>query len=153
MLFWIVEVHAEGKQIKYGLLCIQQEWLTLVWKLVEYNFNYLTYLCKDVRCKRSKQTVNGSQDRYTIPSCWNNLLRDKQIICLHQADYMRRNWVLIKVLSMKQTIYQKLRNSNGNTFIFSSLDCCFRRSKFNKTRTPRSLSHSISVPSLLPSPL
>ena len=85
------------KNIKYGLLCIQQEWLTLVWKLVEYNFNYLTYLCKDVRCKRSKQTVNGSQDRYTIPSCWNNLLRDKQIICLHQADYMRRNWVLIKV--------------------------------------------------------
>ena len=41
----------------------------LVWKLVEYTFNHSAYLCKDVRCERSKQTVNASQDRYKIPSC------------------------------------------------------------------------------------
>ena len=28
----------------------------LVWKLVEYTFNHLTYLSKDVRCERSKQS-------------------------------------------------------------------------------------------------
>ena len=37
-----------------------------------------------------KQTVNASQDRYKIPSCWNNLFRDKQIICLRQADSASR---------------------------------------------------------------
>ena len=62
----------------------------LVWKLVEYTFNNWTYLRKDVRCERSKQTINASQDRYKIPSCWNNLLRDKQIICLRQADSVSR---------------------------------------------------------------
>ena len=38
------------------------------------------------RSLRKKQTVNASQDRYKIPSCWNNLFWDKQIICLRQAD-------------------------------------------------------------------
>ena len=50
----------------------------LVWKLVEYTFNNWIYLCKDVRCERSKQTVTVSQDRYKIPSCLSNLLRDEQ---------------------------------------------------------------------------
>ena len=62
----------------------------LVWKLVECTFKHWTYLCKDVCCERSKQTVNASQDRYKIPSCWNNLFRDKQIICLRQADSASR---------------------------------------------------------------
>ena len=48
----------------YASDSIQQESLPLVWKLVEYTFNNWTYLCKDVRCERSKQTVNSSQDRY-----------------------------------------------------------------------------------------
>ena len=63
---------------------------SLVWKLVECTFKHWTYLCKGVCCERSKQTVNASQDRYKIPSCWNNLFRDKQIICLRQADSASR---------------------------------------------------------------
>ena len=39
---------------------IQQERLPLVWKLVEYTLNHYTCLFKDVRCERSKQTVNAS---------------------------------------------------------------------------------------------
>ena len=39
---------------------------------------------------RVKQTVNASQDRYNIQSCWNNLFQDKQIICLRQADSASR---------------------------------------------------------------
>ena len=47
-----------------------------------------------------------------------------------------------KSSSIKQTIYQKLHNLNGNTFSFSlhvcllfisPLDCCFRRLEFNNT--------------------
>ena len=90
-----------------------------VWKLVEYTFNYQTYLCKGFRCERSKQTVNASQDWYKIPSCWNKLFRDKQILCLRQADYIPRNVLLINV------IYQKLLNANGNTFSFIPHLCCF----------------------------
>ena len=59
---------------------------------------------------------------------------------------------------MKQTIYQNLCDSNGNTFSFIPhvlffilrLDCCFRRSEFNNTRTLTYLSYSIKVPSLPP---
>ena len=86
----------------------------LIWKLVEYTFNHQTYLCKRVRYERSKHTVTVSQDLYKIPSCWNNLFQDKQIICLRQADYMRRNSLLINV--SVQAIYQTLCNSNGNSF-------------------------------------
>ena len=67
-----------------------------------------------------------------------------------------------KSSSMKQTIFQKLRNSKGNTFTFifhvlffvSPLDCCFRRLEFNNTRTKASpsLSFSIRVLSLPPLP-
>ena len=51
----------------------------------------------DIHCERSKQTVNASQDWYKIPSCWNKFFQHKQIVCLRQADYMRRNSLLIKV--------------------------------------------------------
>ena len=68
----------------------------LVWKLVEYTLSHWSYPCKGVRCERSKQTVHASQDRYKIPSYWNNLFRDKEIIRLRQADYVRRNSLLIK---------------------------------------------------------
>ena len=40
--------------------------------------------------QESKKTVNASQDRYNIQSCWNNLFQDKQIICLCQADSASR---------------------------------------------------------------
>ena len=44
-------------------------------------FNDKTFVVKE-----AKQTVNASQDQYNIPSWWNNLFQDKQIICLCQAD-------------------------------------------------------------------
>ena len=34
---------------------------------------------------------------YKIPLYWNNLFQDKQIICLRQADGMRRNSLLIDI--------------------------------------------------------
>ena len=37
---------------------------------------------------------------------------------IQQADYMRRNSLLIKVQVKNKTIYQKLANSIGNTFSF-----------------------------------
>ena len=69
----------------------------LVWKLVEYIFNQQACLCNGVCCEKRKQTVNASQDRREIPSCWNNLFWDKQITCSRQADYMQRNSLSIKV--------------------------------------------------------
>ena len=65
----------------------------------EYTFNHSTYLRQDVRCERSKQTVNASQDRYNRDEItyfeMNRLYAYvKQI---QQADYMRRNSLLIKV--------------------------------------------------------
>ena len=73
----------------------------LVWKLLEYTFNHCTYLCKDVRCERSKQTVNASQDLYNIPSWWNKTYFEMNRLYayveqIQQADYMRRNSFLIK---------------------------------------------------------
>ena len=75
----------------------KRDW-PLVWKLVEYSFNNLTNLCQDILYKRSKQTVNASHDQYKIPLCWNNLFQEKQILWIHQADYMQRNSLLIKIL-------------------------------------------------------
>ena len=89
----------------YASDSIQQESLPLVWKLVEYTFNNWTYLCKDVRCERSKQTVNSSQDRYKIPSCWNTLFEVNRLYAyvkqIQQADYMRKNLLLIKAQEYK----------------------------------------------------
>ena len=72
-LFQIVEVYNEEKQ-------------------TEHSF---AYLCKDVRWERSEQSVNADQDRCKIPLHWNSLFRDEQIVCLHQAVYMRGNSLLI----------------------------------------------------------
>ena len=103
--------------------------------------------------------MNASQDRY----------KDSRLKCLHRADCMRRNSLLINV----QTIYQKLRNSNGNTFSFIPHVCYFSYLSWitaskglglttlfstkmmweeiaRRTSTP--VSHSIRVPSLLSSP-
>ena len=88
----------------------------LVWKLVEYTFNHYTNQCKGVRYERSKQTVNASQEQYKIPSCLNDLLR--------QADYMRRNSLLIKNTKNDHR-YQKLHYSNGNIFSFILHLCYF----------------------------
>ena len=51
------------------------------------------------RCSLRKNQTNckSSQDRYKIPLCWNNSFRDKQIICLRPAEYIRKNSLLIKV--------------------------------------------------------
>ena len=76
-------------------------WLN--WKLAKYTFNHCTYLCKDNRCERRKQTVNASQKsksvrfhRAEITYFETNRLYAyiKQIL---QADNMRRNSLLIKV--------------------------------------------------------
>ena len=76
---------------------IQQEILPVSLKLVEYAFDHQIYPWKNVHCETSKQTVDASQDWYKISLCWNNLFRDKQIICLRQADCMRRSSLLVKV--------------------------------------------------------
>ena len=69
-----------------------------------------------------KQTVNASQDRYKIPSCWNNLFQGEQIVYLRQTDSASRlyakEFFFDKSSRVKQTIYQKLCNSNENTFSF-----------------------------------
>ena len=101
LLLQIGEVYNEAKQTVYSLcmpvIVFSRGDCPLVLKLVDYTFNHKTYLCTDVCCKRSKQTVNAGRDWYKIPSCRNNLFRDKQIVCLRQIDYMRRNSLLIKV--------------------------------------------------------
>ena len=73
----------------------------LVWKLVEYTFNNWTYLCKDVLAKEankvSMQVKIGIRfHRAEITYFEINRLYAyvKQI---QQADYMRRNLLLIKV--------------------------------------------------------
>ena len=62
------------------------------------------------------QDVN--QDRHNIPSWWNNLFRNEQIICLREADSASRlygkEFTFDKSSSIKLTIYQKLAHSNGN---------------------------------------
>ena len=57
----------------------------------------MTYICKDVRCERSKQTVNATQDQYMILSRENNLFQYKHIISLRQVYYKQRNSLLIQV--------------------------------------------------------
>ena len=88
LLLQIIEVYNEEKHwIQFTpVILSSKRGCQLVWKLAEYTFNHYTYICKKVRCEKSKQTVNVSQDRYKISSCWNNLFQDKQIICLCQAD-------------------------------------------------------------------
>ena len=93
----------------------------LLWKLVEYTFNHWTSICKDVRCKRSKQLINASQDRCEIPLCWNNLFLDKQIVCLRQADYMRRNSLLIKYI--KNRLFTKNCITQTEILLVSFLMC------------------------------
>ena len=85
----------------YASDSIQQESLPLVWKLVEYTFNNWTYLCKDVLAKEankvSMQVKIGIRfHRAEITYFEINRLYAyvKQI---QQADYMRRNLLLIKV--------------------------------------------------------
>ena len=68
----------------------------LVWMLVEYAFNHSLCLCKDVRCGKSKQTVNASQDGIRFHRTEITYF-EINIICLRQADYIRRNSFLIKV--------------------------------------------------------
>ena len=103
----------------------------LDWNLVEYTFNHYTYLRRNVRCKRSKPTVNANQDRYNITWRWNNLFWDGQIIRLRQAYSASRlcakEFTFDKSSSIKQTIYQNLANSNGNTFNFIPHVCYFSR--------------------------
>ena len=93
----------------------------LLWKLVEYTFNHWTSICKDVRYKRSKQLINASQDRCEIPLYWNNLFLDKQIVCLRQADYMRRNSLLIKYI--KNTLFNKNCITQTEILLVSFLMC------------------------------
>ena len=50
--------------IVYASDSIQQERLPVTLKLVEYTFDHQIYPWKDVRCERSKQTVDASQDWY-----------------------------------------------------------------------------------------
>ena len=94
----------------------------LVWKLVEYTFNRQTYIYKDVRCERSKQTVNANLDsiaEITYFEINRVYTYAKQI---QQADNMQKKFTFDKSSSI---IYQKLRNSNGNTFSFIPHVCCF----------------------------
>ena len=55
---------------------------------------------------------------------------------LTQSRLYAKEFIFDKRSYIKQTIYQILRNSNGNTcmlFFISHLDCCFRRSQFKNT--------------------
>ena len=62
MLLQIVKVYNGEKEIEYTVYAsdskrgLAERDCLLVWKLVEYTFNHLTYLSKDVRCERSKQS-------------------------------------------------------------------------------------------------
>ena len=62
MLLQIVKVYNGEKEIDYTVYAsdskrgLAERDCLLVWKLVEYTFNHLTYLSKDVRCERSKQS-------------------------------------------------------------------------------------------------
>ena len=62
MLLQIVKVYNGEKEIEYTVYAsdskrgLAERDCLLVWKLVEYTSNHLTYLSKDVRCERSKQS-------------------------------------------------------------------------------------------------
>ena len=62
MLLQIVKVYNGEKEIEYTVYAsdrkrgLAERDCLLFWKLVEYTFNHLTYLSKDVRCERSKQS-------------------------------------------------------------------------------------------------
>ena len=92
-----------------------------------------------------KQTVKASQDRCKIPSRWNNLFQDKQIICLRQADYMQRNSLLIKVQVLNRLFTKKIRNLNGNTFSFIPHVCYFSYHPWIVSSEDQSLQY-ISLP-------
>ena len=83
----------------------------------------MTFVAKEAK------KLNASQNRYNIPSWWNNLFRDEQIICLSQADSASRlyakEFTFDKSSIIKQTIYEKIAKSNGNTFTFIPHVCYF----------------------------
>ena len=93
----------------------------------------MTYICKDVRCERSKQTVNATQDQYMILSRENNLLQYKHIISLRQVYYKQRNSLLIQVEVLNRlftkncVIWTEILSVSFlfNTFFISALDWCF----------------------------
>ena len=76
---------------------IQQERFSVSWKLVKYTFNHWTYLCKDVHCERSKQTINATQDFIAEITYFEINRLCAYIKQIQQADNMQRNPLLIKV--------------------------------------------------------
>ena len=83
----------------------------------------MTFVAKEAK------KLNASQNLYNIPSWWNNLFRDEQIICIGQANLASRlyakEFTFYKISSIRYTTYQKLANSNGNTFSFIPHVCYF----------------------------
>ena len=97
---------------------------SLVWKFVECTFNHQTYLCEDICCKRSKQTINASQDWYKILFAGITYFNIQDYMITSSRLYAKE-FSFDKSSSVKQTTYQRLHNSYKNTFGFMPHVCYF----------------------------